>query len=176
MYNSLLKSQCSIVLGLLLTLSLGCGCLNQQKTHVWNSKLPILLSKMTTKRREGVKNCWFWDNIVYGCNGLYTLQHMYWSKYSLCYVPILIYLLCTTRTTKVHFNVLFYYIGHLICLYLRPFGCCFQESWDVYNDCSQSYRNDVVQNTMRSWIKLMIDMRGANSHVSLWKSRKNINV
>ena len=101
-----------------------------------------------------------------------TLQHMYWSKYSLCYVPILIYLLYTIRTTKVHFSVLFYYIGHLICLYLRPFGCCFQESWDVYNDCSQSHWNDVVQNPMRSWIKLVVDMRGANSHVSLWKSRK----
>ena len=30
-------------------------------------KLPILLSKKMTKRGgEGVKNCWFWDNIFYG--------------------------------------------------------------------------------------------------------------
>ena len=29
-------------------------------------KWPILLSKKTTKRAEGVKNCWFCEDIVYG--------------------------------------------------------------------------------------------------------------
>ena len=51
-------------------------------------KLPILLSKKTTKRGEGVKNCWSWDDIVYGRPLMYIflmrLQQHVVFKYISC--------------------------------------------------------------------------------------------
>ena len=58
--------------------------------------------------------------------------------------------------------------------YLPPFHFDFQESWYVDQNCSQRYRNDVIQNSIGSRVKLMIKVRGANSHVSFncYKSDK----